>query len=112
MNVKGNKKKNVEFLGFVGASFFLLNVIRFGYRLPFWDVPPAYYSKNNPSALKNLEFVKRSITKLLESARIKQVSYKPVVVNPLSVSVKSNGKKRLILDLRYVKRFITKLRIN
>jgi len=79
--------------------------------LPFWDVPPAYCSKNNLSAFKNFEFVECSITELLESERIKQVSYKPVVLNPLSVSVQPNGKKRLILDLRYVNPFTKKLRI-
>ena len=39
------------------------------------------------------------------------MSYKPVVVNPLSVSVQPNGIKKLILDLRYVNHFIKKLRI-
>ena len=51
------------------------------------------------------------IKELLESERIKQVPYKPVVVNPLSVSVQPNGKKRLILDLRYVNHIIRKLKI-
>ena len=53
-NVKGNLKKNLEFWVFLGASSFILNLIKFGYRLPFWDVPPAYYSKNNASNLKNI----------------------------------------------------------
>ena len=110
-NVKGNLKTNLDFWVFLGASSFILNVIKFVYRLPFWDVPSAYYSKNNASALKNIEFVENSITELLESERIKQLSYKPLVVNPLSVSVQPNGKKRLILDLRYVDHFIMKLRI-
>ena len=96
--MKGNLKKNLEFWGFLGASSFVLNVIKFGYRLPFWDVPPAYYSNNNASALKKFEFVENSITELLESARIEQVSCKPVVVNPLLVSAQASGKKRLILD--------------
>ena len=33
----------------------------------------------------------------------------PRVVNPLSVSVQANGKKRLILDLRYVNKFLHKM---
>ena len=110
--MKGNLKKNLEFWEFIGAPSFILNVIKLGYRLPFWDVPSAYCSKNNLSAFKNFEFVENSIAELLESERIKQVSYKPVVLNPLSVSVQPNGKKRLILDLRYVNnRFTKKLRI-
>ena len=88
--MKGNLKENLEFWEFLGASSFILNAIKFGYRLPFWDVPPAYYSKNNLSAFKNFEFVESSIAELLESERIKQVS----VLNSLSVSVQPNGKKK------------------
>ena len=35
----------------------------------------------------------------------------PDVVNPLSVSVQSSGKKRLILDLRHVNFFVSKSKI-
>ena len=35
----------------------------------------------------------------------------PVVVNPLSVSIQPNGKKRLILDLRHVNFFVKKSKI-
>ena len=33
----------------------------------------------------------------------------PRVVNPLSVSVQANGNRRLILDLRYVNKFLRKM---
>ena len=33
------------------------------------------------------------------------------MVNPLSISVQANGKKRIILDLRYVNKFLHKMRI-
>jgi len=33
------------------------------------------------------------------------------VVNPLSVSVQANGKKKLILDLRYVNKFLRKMHV-
>lgn len=74
------------------ASSFLLKIIKFGDRLPFWDTPPAYFSKKNVSALKKNEFVQSSTTELLASEYKKQVFYKSVVVNPLSVSVQPNGK--------------------
>ena len=35
----------------------------------------------------------------------------PTVVNPLSVSIQANGKKRLILDLRYPNQFVKKSKI-
>ena len=53
-NVKGNLKENLKFWEFLGASFFISNVIKCGYRLPFWDVQSANYSKNNFSACKKV----------------------------------------------------------
>ena len=35
----------------------------------------------------------------------------PHVVNPLSVSVQANGKKRLILDLRHVNKYLFKRKV-
>ena len=35
----------------------------------------------------------------------------PRVVNPLSVSLQANGKKRLVLDLRYVNKFLGKMHV-
>ena len=59
--------------------------------------------------VKMFEFVENSIAELLESERKNQVFYKPVVLNPLSVSVQPKGKKRSILDFRYVNRLIKRL---
>ena len=46
-NVKGKLMENLEFWELQGASSFMLNVIKFGHRLPFSDVPSAYCSNNN-----------------------------------------------------------------
>ena len=48
---------------------------------------------------------------MLLSGTIKQVEALPKVVSPLSVSVNSKGKKRLILDLRYVNDHLYKEKI-
>ena len=50
--------------------------------------------------LKNLEIVDESIKEMLRAGTVKECLIKPKVLNPLSVSTK--GKKRLILDLRYI----------
>lgn len=91
-NVKKKIKKQLRISVSLVASSFLLKIIKFGDRLPFWDTPPAYFSKKNVSALKKNEFVQSSTTELLASEYKKQVFYKSVVVNPLSVSVQPNGK--------------------
>lgn len=70
-NVKGNLKKNLEFWVFLGVLFFILNVIKFGYCLFFWDVLFVYYLKNNVFVLKNIDFVENFIIELLEFECIK-----------------------------------------
>ena len=51
-----------------------------------------------------------SLRELITSKRVVEVPFKPTLVNPLSVS-SNKGKKRLILDLRYVKLHIWKDRV-
>ena len=49
--------------------------------------------------------------KLAESGRVLEVVVLPLLVNPLSVSVQATGKKRLILDLRYISKYLRKMRV-
>ena len=62
------------------------------------------------SALRETVFVQEAISDLLDRGLIQKCDYVPKVVNPLTVSVHSNGKKRLILDLREVNKYIWKQR--
>jgi hypothetical protein len=56
-------------------------------------------------------FVTTAINELLESGCVVEQSNRPFCVNPLSVSVNKNGKKRLILELRHVNQFVEKRKI-
>ena len=49
--------------------------------------------------------------KFLHSGRVIELNRSPDVVNPLSVSIQPNGKKRLILDLRYINNFLIKHKV-
>ena len=42
---------------------------------------------------------------------LEEVKIKPIVVNPLTVSIQKSGKKRLILDLREVNKHVMKQNI-
>ena len=75
--------------------------------MPFLQIAPAFTSRNNKSALDHSEFVNDAILELLNTARVMELYKPPHVVNPLSVSIQPNGKKRLILDLRYINNFLT-----
>ena len=81
--------------------------------LPFVSFPEPAAFKNNKSSLSHAQFVEEAIRDLVESGRVNVVQTKvpPWFVNPLSVSVQANGKKRLILDLRYVNKFLHKMHV-
>ena len=110
--VKGSLRRHVEFWRSIGAPGYILSVyICEGYRLPFQQIPHGFTSLNNRSALDNSEFVNEAILELLHSGRVMELNRPPDVVNPLRVSIQPNGKKRLILDLRYINSFLIKHRV-
>jgi len=57
-------------------------------------------------ALDHSEFVNEAILELLHIAKVMELNRPPHDGNPLSVSIQPNGKKRLILDLRYINNFL------
>lgn len=107
-SVKGRLKKNLPFWEQLGANKFIVDVIRQGYQLPFSKIPCTKQFENNKSALLHREFVEDSIDELLLSGSIIETVTLPTVVSPLSVNVRQSGKKRLILDLRYVNDHLVK----
>ena len=109
--VKGNLRKNVEFWRDIGTCQFILDVITHGYKLPLTEQPERAWLKNNKSALSYQEFVDVAINELVQSNRVIETQEPPFVINPLSVSVQSNGKKKLILDLRHVNKCLRKDRV-
>ena len=100
--VKGRLQNSFNFWKNIGASDFILNVIKDGYKIPLKSEPDSVILNNNKSAAKHEKFVDTPIEDLLISGSIKYVSERPHVVNPLTVSVNAKGKERLILDLRHV----------
>ena len=76
--------------------------------MPFRETPPGYTSHNSRSALDHSEFVNEAIMELLHSGRVMELNRPCDVVNPFSVSIHPNGKKRLVLDLCYINNFLIK----
>ena len=106
--VKGRLRANVQSWKSIDASHFVLSVIREGYKIPFYYTPTSVFLPNKKSALHNADFVLGTVTELLKVGSVVQCPCLPVVVNPLSVSIQPNGKKKLILDLRHVNFFVKK----
>lgn len=108
ISVSGRLKRHAHFWREIGAPDFILETIENGYTIPFFDIPPVQCSHNNKSAIIHSEFVSEAISELINLGSIDICDRPPHVINPLTVSVQSNGKKRLILDLRLVNHFIRK----
>ena len=103
--VRGRMKANIDFWKHIGAHDDILQVIEHGYKLPLLTAPPPAHFKNNYSALNNYDFV---IIILISKLLVVETFAAPEIINPLSVSIQSSGKKRLILDLRYINHHIWK----
>jgi ribonuclease HI len=110
--VKGNLAKHIDFWeNVLNAKEHILECIRSGYSIPFINIPSPCHYKNNCSAILNSNFVDSEITSLLDKGII--IDYgttAPTIVNPLTVSTNASGKKRLILDLRWVNKHIEKFK--
>ena len=76
--------------------------------LPFVSVPEGKVFGNQKSAFVHSSFVTESIRELLQNGCINQVNERPVVCSPLLVALSSSGKKRLVINLRYVNSFLHK----
>jgi len=102
VSVKGKLFKSIQYWQTLGAPYFILSVIRNGYKIPFISTPLPRRFTNSASALKKADFVREAILDLLRDNSVEEIISPPDIVNPLTVSVQANGKKRLILDLRHI----------
>ena len=108
LTVRGRLNSCINFWRSLGTSQFTLNVISQGYKIPFFELPTPFFKANNASALSNSSFVSKAVNELLHANLVEEIFCVPNIVNPLSVSTRSSGKQRLILDLRHVNSFIFK----
>ena len=92
----------MEFWQSIGTLDFILDVIKEGYKIPFISTPPPKHYSNNASALREADFVDQAIAELLADNCVEELYSPPVILNPLTLSVQTSGKKRLMLDLRHI----------
>ena len=78
----------------------------------FEQLIPGNVSRNNKSGLNHSEFVVESVLELLHSGMVVEIANPQNVINCLTVSIQPSGKRRLILDLRYVNKFLIKQKLS
>ena len=106
-SVKGRLKDHIQFWkDVIQPENDILNILEYGYSIPFTVHPPSYQMKNNKSALNNREFVDQAVKDLIGKNCVYEVSVKPHNISPLSVAENSSGKKRLMLDLSVLNNYV------
>ena len=107
VSVQGRLKSRYDFWRTdLEASEFVLGVVRSGYRLPFIRFPPSVCMRNNRSALEEPMFVAMAIEELLLANCTTECDECPLVCSPLQVVTNAKGKRRLVIDLRYVNQYL------
>ena len=89
-----------------GAKEHVLNVIKYGYKLPLSILPDKSCLSNNASARTNAKFVGLEIQKLTALGCVSKTNTIPYVVNPLTVASNKSKKLRLVLDGRHVNPYL------
>ena len=111
MSVQCRLKEKIQFWREVlKAPSTVLNTIESGYVLPLKSEPTPNIQCNQQSAIVNADFVQQSVSELMMNRCVKQVLEVPYICSPLSVVESSSGKKRLVINLRHLNRFLWKQR--
>ena len=107
--VKGKLKEHIAFWREeLAAPESVLNVIESDYVLLMKALPSPFIRKNQPSAELHADFVQSSVDDILASGCAKRVDRAPHVCSPLLVVENVAGKKRLVINLRYLNRYLWK----
>jgi len=107
-SVRGRLRKCIDFWRSLEVSQFILNVITLGYKIPFFHLPTRFSKDNTASARSNSAFVSEAVNDLLKLDLVEEILCAPDIINPLSVSTRTSGKQRLILNLRHANAFVYK----
>ena len=108
-SVQGRLRRNVQYWRDVlEAPEAVLRTIESGYVLPLMSEPTPLVQSNQQSALNEAEFVNASLSELLTNRCVKLVDEVPYICSPVSVVESGSGKKRLVVNLRHLNRFLWK----
>ena len=105
--IRGRLRKFLHVWRSIGASSFVLSVIKSGYKLSFVWIPVKSFFTNHKNAADNRAFVCEAIEQFLLAGSAVEVKQDQVhVCSPLGVVPRKNGKLRLILDLRFLNKHL------
>ena len=88
------------------AYSFVRNIVAVEYRLPLFREPPPVFFNNHASARQEAQFVESALHELTQAGCIIMAEQQSVICSPLPLVKSASGKTRLVLDLRYVNKFL------
>ena len=107
VDVQGRLKKCLSFWeNELDPAPWIISCIREGYKLPLRSLPDKFSMPNQHSALNHREFVTQALEELERNRCIIRTQEPPHVCSPLSVASNRQGKLRLVLNLRYLNKFL------
>ena len=110
-SVHGRLRERVSFWREeIKASQYICGIVSSGYRLPFVKFPNPSFQENHRCSKADKEFVALTIAELVVNDCVQKVTGPPLVCSPLQVVAKDEGKRRLVIDLRYVNLFLHKFK--
>ena len=79
VSIRGRLKQNIEFWkNELKPSYFVENIIKNGYIMPFTSIPPPFYASYNKSS--HPQFVSQAITKLLRNNCVEELKQKTILL--------------------------------
>ena len=108
-NISGRLRKCLSVWRDIGASRWVQDVLYFGYKLPFIQLPKPAVFENHTACNKHRSYVDKAIAELVVCGAAEKVENEAAhVISPLGVV--EGRKLRLILDLRFVNKHLAKCR--
>ena len=111
VKVQGRLRKSASFWkDTLNASQFIFSIITSGYKLPFIRWPSPVFLENYRMSENERLFVAEAIQELVDNGCTVKVDSPPLVSSPLQVVARDGGKRRLVIDLRYVNQYLHKFK--
>ena len=92
------------------ASEHIMSIVSDGYRLPFVRLPTPSFLENHSMSYDDRSFAAEAIKELVDNCCVGRVDRPPLVCSPLQVVHRDDGKRRLVIDLRYVNKHLHKFK--
>lgn len=104
--VAGSLHRHREAWNEIGANRTILSWIECGIRIETYKTPPQHHEPPRPLQSQDMVFVSETIKEWLEKGVILASTSVPLITSRLGVVPKKNGKKRLIIDMRFINGYI------